>query len=66
MMSMESKVRIGAGLIILITVILGAPASPLYVSSYILWLTFLAGVSLFQSGFTKFCPLEMVIKKLGW
>ena len=35
--------------------------------SYVSWLWFTAfvGVNLFQSGFTKFCPLEMILKKAG-
>ena len=30
-----------------------------------LWFTAFVGVNLFQSGFTKFCPLDMMLKKLG-
>ncbi len=30
-----------------------------------LWFTVFVGANLFQSGFTKFCPLDTVLKKLG-
>jgi hypothetical protein len=30
-----------------------------------LWFTAFVGVNLFQSGFTKFCPLDTILKKLG-
>ena len=30
-----------------------------------LWFTLFVGANLFQSGFTKFCPLDDILKKLG-
>ena len=30
-----------------------------------LWFTAFVGANLFQSGFTKFYPLDMILKKLG-
>ncbi|HSN41241.1 MAG TPA: DUF2892 domain-containing protein [Burkholderiales bacterium] len=64
-MTTERLVRIFAGTFILISLALGAPASPLYMSSYWLWLTAFVGLNLFQSGFTRFCPLEIMLKKAG-
>jgi hypothetical protein len=64
-MNTERLIRILAGTFVLISLALGAPGSPLYVSSYWLWLTAFVGVNLFQSGFTRFCPLEMILLKLG-
>ncbi len=64
-MTTERMVRIFAGTFILISLLLGAPASPLYMSSYWLWLTVFVGLNLFQSGFTRFCPLEIILKKAG-
>jgi hypothetical protein len=58
-------VRIIAGLFVLVSLALGAPASPLFVSSYWLWFTAFVGANLFQSGFTKFCPMDIFLKKLG-
>ena len=52
-------------LLSLLSLLLGAPASPLYHSSYWLWFTAFVGLNLFQSGFTRFCPAEMILWKLG-
>lgn len=30
-----------------------------------LWFTLFVGANLFQSGFTTFCPLDSILKKLG-
>ena len=64
-MNVNRMVRVIAGLFVLISLALGAPASPLYVSSYWLWFTAFVGANLFQSGITKFCLPEIVLKKLG-
>lgn len=58
-MATERLVRIFAGIFLLVSLALGAPESPLYMSSYWLWLAVFVGVNLFQSGFTRFCPLEL-------
>lgn len=64
-MSIERIIRIVAGALILISLTLGLPQSPLYISQYFLWLTVFVGANLFQSGFTTFCPLEIILKKIG-
>ncbi len=64
-MTTERLIRIFAGAFVLISLALGAPASPLYMSSYWLWFTVFVGFNLFQSGFTRFCPLEIMLKKAG-
>ncbi|MDR3492116.1 MAG: DUF2892 domain-containing protein [Gammaproteobacteria bacterium] len=64
-MRAERIIRIFAGTVILISLLLGVEQSPLFMSSYILWVTVFVGVNLFQSGFTQFCPLEMILKKTG-
>ncbi len=64
-MTTERIVRIFAGSFVLIALALGADASPLYVSRHFLWLGVFVGANLFQSGFTKFCPLDSILKKLG-
>ena len=64
-MSIENAVRIFAGLFILLSLGLGVEASPLFHSKYWLWFTVFVGANLFQSGFTRFCPLEMILKRLG-
>jgi hypothetical protein len=64
-MTTEKIVRIFAGAMVLISLALGAAASPLFHSAHWLWLTLFVGANLFQSGFTGFCPLEMILKRLG-
>ncbi len=64
-MTTERLVRIFAGLFVLASLALGVRASPIFVSRDFLWLTAFVGFNLFQSGFTRFCPLEIVLKKAG-
>jgi len=64
-MNTERLIRIFAGTFVLISLALGVQGSPLYASSYWLWFTVFVGANLFQSGFTRFCPLEMILLKLG-
>jgi hypothetical protein len=64
-MTVNRMVRTIAGLFILVSLALGAPASPLYVSSYWLWFTVFVGANLFQSGITRFCPMDIFLKKFG-
>ncbi|WP_446809181.1 YgaP family membrane protein (plasmid) [Methylomonas sp. 2BW1-5-20] len=64
-MTTERIVRIIAGFFILLSLSLGVEASPLFQSGNWLWFTVFVGANLFQSGFTRFCPLEMILKKLG-
>ena len=64
-MNAERIVRIVAGSFVLISLALGAEASPLFVSKYFLLFTAFVGLNLFQSGFTKFCPLDSILARLG-
>ena len=64
-MDTHRLVRIFAGTFVLVSLALGAPGSPLFVDAHWLWLTTFVGANLFQSGFTRFCPLEIVLKRLG-
>jgi hypothetical protein len=64
-MTTESIIRIFAGAMILASLALGMPASPIFHSTHWLWLTAFVGVNLFQFGFTGFCPLNVILKKLG-
>ena len=58
-------VRLFAGLFILVSLALGVPGSPLFVSPW--WLTFTAfvGLNLTQSAITKWCLLESILRKFG-
>jgi hypothetical protein len=64
-MNTERIVRIFAGTFVLVALALGAPASPLFVNAHFLWLAAFVGANLLQSGFTRFCPLEIVLRRLG-
>ncbi|MBI1397886.1 MAG: DUF2892 domain-containing protein [Betaproteobacteria bacterium] len=64
-MTVNRIVRIVAGFFVLLSLALGVEASPLFVNANWLWFTAFVGANLFQSGFTKFCPLDMILKKLG-
>ena len=65
-MNTERMIRIIAGSFVLISLALGVSASPLFVSEYWLWFTAFVGANLLQSGFTCFCPMETILKKLGF
>lgn len=64
-MNAERIVRIVAGSFILLSLLLGVEASPLFVSMHFLWFTGFVGLNLFQSGFTSICPLNSILAKLG-
>ena len=61
-MTTERWVRIVAGFFVLLSLSLGAEASPLFVDANWLWFTAFVGANLFQSGFTRFCPLENLLR----
>jgi Protein of unknown function (DUF2892) len=58
-------VNIVAGFMVMLSLSLGVEASPIFVSSNFLFLTAFVGFNLFQSGFTKFCPLNNILAKFG-
>lgn len=64
-MTVNQFIRMFAGFMVLLSVSLGAPGSPLFVSPWWLALTAFVGFNLLQSSFTHFCPLEKVLRKLG-
>jgi hypothetical protein len=64
-MTPERIVRIVAGAFVLASLGLGVPASPLFVHQNFLWFTAFVGANLLQSGFSCFCPLELILRKLG-
>ena len=64
-MTVDRLIRIFAGSFILISLALGVPGSPLFVSSWWLAFTAFVGANLLQFGFTNACPLGWILKKLG-
>lgn len=66
-MVVNDWIHVFAGAFILLSLLLGVDCvgNPLFVSRYWLFLTAFVGANLFQFGFTKFCPLALILKKLG-
>jgi len=58
-MTIENQVRAFAGTFILASLILAHYHSPNW-----LWFTAFVGANLLQSGFTKFCLLERILRKI--
>jgi hypothetical protein len=58
-------VRVFAGIFIVLSLALGVPGSPVFVSSWWLAFTAFVGLNLLQSGVTRWCPLEIILRKLG-
>ncbi len=58
-------VRLFAGLFILVSLALGIPGSPLFVSEWWLAFTAFVGANLLQSAVTRWCLLETIMRKLG-
>ena len=59
-MSIDRFVLAFAGFVILASVLLSV-----YHHANWLWLTGFVGVNLLQSAFTGFCPLAMILKRVG-
>ena len=64
-MTTWSLVRVFAGFMVLLSLALGVPGSPMFVSQNWLWFTAFVGLNLMQSGLTHWCPLEILLRKLG-
>ena len=59
-MSIDRVVLAFAGLMVLLSLLLG-----IYVSPYWFWFTAFVGANLLQSAFTGLCPLALILKKMG-
>jgi len=60
-MSIDRVIFAFAGVVILVSILLAAKVNMNW-----LWLTAFVGVNLLQSAFTGFCPLAMILKKMGF
>lgn len=58
-------VRVIAGIFILLSLALGVQGSPLFVNANWLWFTAFVGANLLQSGITRWCLMETMLRKLG-
>ena len=65
-MTIERVIRIMAGFFVLLSLALGIPESPVFVSKWFLAFTAFVGLNLLQSGFTGFCPPEKLLAKMGF
>ena len=58
-------VRLVAGIFTLLSLALGIPGSPIFVSQWWLAFTAFVGANLLQSALTGWCPVEAVARRLG-
>ncbi len=58
-------VRLIAGTFILMSLALGVPGSPVFVSSWWLAFTAFVGANLLQSALTGWCLMETILRRLG-
>lgn len=59
-MTVDNGVRVVAGSILLLSLLLTAWIHPGFV-----WLSVFVGANLIQSAFTGFCPAAMILRRLG-
>ena len=59
-MTVDNGVRVVAGCILLLSLLLTAWVHPGFV-----WLSVFVGVNLIQSAFTGFCAAAMILKRMG-
>jgi len=59
-MAIDRFVMAFAGVVVLASVILSMVHSP-----YWLYVTLFVGANMFQAAFTGFCPLAMILKRVG-
>jgi hypothetical protein len=64
-MTVQRYILVFAGLFVMVSLALGVPGSPLFVSQWALAFTAFVGANLFQYGLTNFCPLGILLQKLG-
>jgi hypothetical protein len=64
-MSSWRIVRVIAGCFIMLSLALGIPGSPLFLSQWWLGFTAFVGINLFQSGITNWCLMESLLRKAG-
>jgi hypothetical protein len=60
-MTVERALRLIAGTFVILSVLLG-----IFVNAHFLWFTLFVGANLFQSGFTNWCPMMVILRKSGY
>jgi hypothetical protein len=64
-MNVNDSIHSLAGFFILLSLAFGVEASPVFMSKYWLWFTAFVGANLLQFGFSRICPMGIILKKLG-
>jgi hypothetical protein len=59
-MTVERALRLIAGTFVVLSILLG-----MYVSTGFFWFTLFVGLNLFQSAFTNWCLMMVVLRKIG-
>jgi len=59
-MSVEAKLRVVAGTFVMASVLLAE-----FVDGRWIWFTLFVGANLFQSGFTGWCPMMSILRRLS-
>ena len=59
-MTVDRALRLMAGAFVVASVLLG-----MYVHTRFFWFTAFVGVNLFQSAFTNWCPMMVILRKAG-
>jgi len=59
-MTVERTLRLIAGTFVMLSVLLG-----IYVNALFLWFTLFVGANLFQSAFTNWCPMMVLLRRCG-
>ena len=59
-MTVERALRLVAGAFVILSVLLG-----LYVNAIFLWFTVFVGGNLLQSAFTNWCPMMVILRRIG-
>jgi hypothetical protein len=59
-MTVERALRMVAGGFVAASVLLG-----IFVNVHFLWFTLFVGLNLFQSAFTNWCPMMVMLRKAG-
>jgi len=57
--------RVIAGTFILLSLALGVEGSPLFFSAKWLWFTAFVGANLLQSGITRWCLMDSILRRVG-
>ena len=64
-MTIDRLIHLAAGSFILLSLALGVPGSPLFVSPWWLAFTAFVGANLLQSALTRWCLMETILRRFG-